>query len=125
MDQEQLRKIIDSPDQYDDFRQDTVMSVVRDFYSRKMLGTAIIVWAFGIIFFAAAAYCAMQFSNTDQTKYQIMYAALFICFVHGIGLMKIFAYGMVHRHSIKREIKRLELRIAELARSIGEGSERD
>lgn len=116
MNNEQIKKIIE--DAYDVPREDTVMSVVRDFYSRKMLGTAILVWAFGIIFFAGAAYSGIQFLNTDQTKCQIMYAALFICFVHGIGLMKIFAYGMVHRHSIKREIKRLEIRIAQLSESI-------
>jgi hypothetical protein len=36
--------------------------------------------------------------------------------------MKIFAWQMLARNSIKREIKRLELRIAELARSVGEKS---
>lgn len=32
--------------------------------------------------------------------------------------MKIFAWEMVHRHSIKREIKRLALRVAELSETL-------
>ncbi len=43
-----------------------------------------------------------------------MYAALFILGAHGVGLMKIFAWEMVHRHSIRRDLKRLELSVAEL-----------
>jgi uncharacterized membrane protein YbjE (DUF340 family) len=116
MDQEQIKRIIE--DTYDVSREDTILSMAKDFYSRKMLSTAILVWAFGIIFFAGAAYCAMQFLKTDNTKSQIMYAAIFIPCVLGIGFMKVFAWEMVHRHSIKREIKRLELRIAELAETV-------
>jgi uncharacterized membrane protein YbjE (DUF340 family) len=116
MDNEQINKIIE--DTYDESRQDTIRSMVSDFYSRKMLSTAILVWVWAIIFFAGAAYCAFQFFKTDETQSQIMYAAIFIPCVLGIGFMKVFAWEMVHRHSIKREIKRLELRIAELAEAM-------
>jgi len=114
MNNEEIKRIIDSPPEYDESREDSYISMVRDFYSRKMLSTAILVWGFGIVFFAAAVYCGIQFLHADQTKSQIMYAALFICFVHGIGLMKIFAWQMLNKAGIRREIKRLELRIAEL-----------
>jgi len=73
-----------------------------------MLSTTILVWVWAIIFFAGAAYCTFKFFQTDETKYHIMYAALFVCFIHGIGLMKIFAWEMIHRNSIKREIKKLK-----------------
>lgn len=116
MDDEEIKKIID--DTYNGSREDTILSMASDFYSRKMWSTAVLVWVWAVVFFAGAAYSAIQFRNTDETKLQIMYAALFVCFVHGIGLMKVFAWEMVHRHSIKREIKRLELRIAELSQAI-------
>jgi hypothetical protein len=57
----------------------------------------------------------MQFFKADRTQGQIMYAALFILGVHGVGLMKILAWGMLHQHSIRRDLKRLELRMAELS----------
>lgn len=116
MDQEQIKRIIE--DTYDVSREDSILSMARDFYSRKMLSTVILVWAVGIIFLAGAVYSAIQFFETDETKMQIMYAAIFVPCVLAIGFMKVFAWEMVHRHSIKREIKRLELRIAELAEMV-------
>jgi hypothetical protein len=116
MDDEQIKKIVE--DTYDESKEDTLWSMARDFYSRSMLSTAILVWVCGIIFFAGAVYSGIQFFGTDQTKCEIMYAAIFICCIHGIGWMKIFAWVMMQRHGIKREIKRLELRIAELSEAV-------
>jgi hypothetical protein len=120
MNDEQIKRMIE--DTYDNSREDTIRSMVSDFYSRKMLSTVILVWVWGIVFFAGAVYCGYRFLKTDDIRSQIMYAALFVCFYVSIGLMKVFAWQMIHRNSIKREIKRLELRIAELARSVGEKS---
>lgn len=41
-----------------------------------------------------------------------------IAFVNFLGLMKVFAWELVHRNSLAREIKRLEIRIAGLAKSL-------
>ena len=113
MSNEQIKRSIE--DSYDEAREDTLRSMARDFYSRPLLSTAIVVWGFATLFLALAVFSVIQFFKTDQTQWQIAYAALFICGAHGVGLMKIFAWEMVHRHSIKREIKRLELRVAELS----------
>jgi len=120
MDQEQIKKIIE--DTYDESREDTVWSMVGDFYNRKMLSFVILLWVWAIIFIVGSVYCGVQFFKAEQTKYLIMYAAVFVCFVHGISLIKIFAWQIIHRNGLKREIKRLELRIAELANSIAEKS---
>ncbi len=123
MNDEQIQRMIE--DTYDDSREDTIRSMVSDFYSRKMLSTVILVWVWGIVFMAGAIFSGVRFFRTDEIRYQIMYAAIFISCIQFVGTLKVFAWQMVHRNSIKREIKRLELRIAELAKSIGEGSERD
>jgi hypothetical protein len=115
MDREELKKIIDSPDQYEDIKDDSVFDMVKVFYSKRMRSVAILVWAWAVIFSGGSILCVIRFFAVADTRAQIMYAALFICFFHGIGLMKIFAWSMVQRHGIKREIKRLELRIAELS----------
>jgi len=47
-----------------------------------------------------------------------MYAAGFVCFVHGISLIKIFAWQIIHRNGLRREIKRLEIRIAVLNETV-------
>lgn len=116
MNDEQIRKIIE--DGYDASREEGILSMARDFYSRQMRSTAIMVWFWGIAFFALAAYGAYEFFQTEETQTQILGAALFIVGWLGIGMMKIFAWEMIHRHSIKRDIKRLELRVTELSEVI-------
>ncbi len=122
MNDQQIKRIIE--DDYDDSNEDTIRSMVSEFYSRRMLSIAIVVWVFAVIFCAGAVYSAVRFAYCEQTKSQIMYAALFIAFVEGIGLMKIFAWQMLARNSVKREIKRLELRIVELGKSLAENTRR-
>lgn len=114
MDREQIKAIIDSPDRYEDLKEDSLLTMIKVFYSKKMRSIAIVVWVWALIFFGGAIVCAVRFLATADAKSMIMYAALFVCFFNGIGLMKIFAWSMIQRHSIKREIKRLELCIAEM-----------
>ncbi|MHC4543737.1 MAG: DUF6768 family protein [Planctomycetota bacterium] len=107
MNNEQLKKNVDNT--CDESKEDSIWSMARDFYSRKMLPVVILVWVWAIIFIVAAAYCGTKFFKTDQTKSQIMYAALFVCCFNGICLMKIFAWQMIHRLGIKREIRKLKM----------------
>lgn len=120
MDREQIKKIIDSPEEYDDSKGESIASMLSDFYSRKMLSVAILVWAWAIVFMAGAIFSAIGFFGADETKDQIMYSALFVCLVLFIGFMKVFAWLMIARNGIKREVKRLELRIAELAQALAD-----
>jgi hypothetical protein len=113
MSSEQIRKIIE--DSYDDSKEDTLRAMAGEFYSRRMLSITILVYVWGIIFIALAVYSAMQFFKADQSQGQIMYAALFIYGANSVGLMKIFGWQMIHRRSIKSDLKRLELRVAELS----------
>lgn len=123
MNDEQIRKIIDGT--YDEPREETFGSMLRDFYNRRMLSVVIFVWVWGLIIAGVAIYSAVKFFEVDQTKSQIMYAAIFICACQFIALTKIFAWQMIHRNSIKRELKSLELRIAALTSALEERAEKD
>ena len=101
----------------DEPREDTLWSMVREFYSRKMLGVIILVWIYGLVFIAGAIFSAIKFFDTEHTKFHIMYAVIFVCCIQFIVLLKIFSWQMIHRNSIKREIRRLEHRIAELGQT--------
>ncbi len=118
MDREQLKRIIDDSEEYNPTKEDTIRTMLSDFYNRKMLSMVILVWALGLAFMGGAIICAVGFFENVETKDQIMYAALFICFIQFVGQIKVFAWQMIHRNSLKREIKRLELRIAELPQAL-------
>jgi len=115
MNEEQLNKIINDSDQYEQEKEYSLIGMLGDFYSKKMLSIVILIWSMGIIFMAGAVYSAIQFFHTDNTKTEILYGVLFLTFIQWVGLLKIFAWQIISRNSIKREIKRLELRIAKLS----------
>jgi hypothetical protein len=78
----------------------------------------ILVWGMGIIFVGAAIFSSIKFFGTGEIRYQIMYAVIFLTCVQWVGLLKVFAWQLIHRNSIKREIKKLELGIAKLNESL-------
>ena len=106
MNDEQTKKNVN--DNCNESKDDSIWSMARDFYGPKMRSTAILVWVWGIIFFIPAVYSTIKFFKTDQTKDLILYAAIFICCFNGICLMKVFAWMMIQRLAIKREIKKLK-----------------
>ncbi len=116
MNEEQLKKMID--DTYDDSKEDTIRSMIGDFYNKKMLSTIIFVWAYGLLIIGLAVFSGIRYFRVDQVKYQIMYAAIFICCIQVIILAKIVYWQTMHRNRITREIKRLELRIAQLNQTV-------
>ncbi len=116
MNEEEIKKIIE--DTYDDSKEDSYRSMIRDCFSKNMRWVMIAVWVWFFIFMVPIIISVILFFETDQTKFQIMYAAIFVCCTLSIGFLKVLALVMLQRHSIKREIKRLELRVVELSETI-------
>ena len=114
MDKEQVKKIIDSPPEYDESIGDNYFSMIRDFFSKELRWAMISLYVWFFIFLAPIIISIIQFFKTDDTQFQIMYAAIFICCCLSIGCLKIYMLVVLQKHRISREIKRLELRIAEL-----------
>ena len=113
MNDEVTRKRLDEAS--DESKEDGLGQMLKDFYNRRMAGVVIMVWASAVAFMALAVWCAVEFFRAAETRDQIMYAVGFLMFVQWVGLMKVFAWQMIHRNAIKRQIKRLEQRIAQLA----------
>jgi hypothetical protein len=118
MNEEEIKKIIDDQGKYDESKESSMCSYVRDMYSKKMLWVVLNVFIMYSICLVLMIFCAFKFFQTDQTRYQIMYAAIFICCNAWMGFVSVFAWVMVQRPSVSRGIKRLELRIAELNETV-------
>jgi len=118
MDKEQIKKIIEDSDRYDETKENGYRAMLREFYSRKMLSTVLLVWTHFLIFLALAIISGVLFFQTERTNEQIMYASFFVCCIIIAYMIKIFAWLKVYENNIKRELKRLELRIVELAETV-------
>ena len=120
MNDEDIKKIIE--DTYDDSKEESYIEWVKDFFRNRLPLVTISLFVLFVLFWAAAIHCGILFFKSEDTKYQIMYAVLFIFCTQGIMFTKIVGWQTMHRNRIAREIKRLELRIAELTSFITEKS---
>ena len=120
MDKEQIKKIIDSPPEYDESKEDTLRQWFIGGYSKKMRWITFVVCAFYLILTIPMVFCAIQFFRADQVKDQIMYAVIFLFCSHWMGFESVFAWVMMQSPRHSRERKRLELCIAELIETIKE-----
>ena len=93
-------------------------SIVRDFYTRKQLVSVALAWPLAFAAIGLAIYSGIHFFQTDETKWQIVCAALFIVGVHEFGMIRTFVWQMAHRQNLKRDLKRLELRVVELRETL-------
>ena len=116
MKDEEIKKIIEG--NYDESKEDTLLSMVGQLYSRKMFPSMLVHFVYSLPFFAGAIYCGIKFFKTDQVQFQLMHAAIFICCVQGIVFSKVKYWQMLHKNNVSRDIKRLEFRIAELKKTV-------
>ena len=114
MDKEQIKKIIDSPLEYDESKEDTMGSWLRDFYSKRMRWVMINFYVAWFILLVPIIISIIQFFRIEQTKYQIMYATIFVCCNLWGCCVGVFSCVMGQRPRISR----LEFRIAELIETI-------
>ena len=118
MDKEQLKRIIDSPDQYDETRQDNLATWFADAWGKRMRWVMTCVFVQYAILLIPAVLTAIWFFRTDQIKSQIACAAIFLFCNIWMGFISVFAWVMGQRPNLTREIRRLELRIVELNETI-------
>ena len=118
MDKDQLKHIVDNPHEYDETKEDSLLSMTCQLYSAKMMPSFLAHGLYSLPFFVGAVFCGIQFAKTDQMQLQIMYATIFACCIQFLVFSKNKYWQMLHRHNINREIKRLELRIAELNETV-------
>ena len=103
---------------YDTSKEDTLLSMVGELYSRKMLPSFLVHVAYSLPFIVGAIYSGVMFFGTQQVQFQLMYATIFICCTNVIFLRKVIYWQMLQKNSISREVKRLELCIGELTETV-------
>ncbi len=80
-----------------------------------------LVWLaafFRIVFLILAVFAAIQFFRVDGTRELIAYALLFLISVGATAAIKLSYWMLLIKNSVIREIKRLELQIAELTQDL-------
>jgi len=79
-----------------------------------------IVVVFSFVFLGLAIYCAVRFFETDVTKELLAWGIGFLVCCITISMLKIWFWMEMHRISITREVKRVELLTARLLQELNE-----
>ena len=66
---------------YDTSREDTLLSMVGQLYSRQMLPSFFVHGVYSLPFLIGAVYCGIKFFDTQQLQFQLLYAAIFILII--------------------------------------------
>lgn len=118
MESQHAQTILDATPVYDEAHDNTIQAMLSEFYNRKMTSIVVLVLGMGVTFMGAGILSLFLFFRTEDIKLQIFYAVMFLMFMQFLGMMKVFAWQMIHRNSLKREIKRLEIRLQDISEKL-------
>jgi hypothetical protein len=77
-------------------------------------------FAMTLIALALLVWCGIQFFHAESTRSMIAWATGFIWALIFIAMTKIWYWGELNRNALLREVKRLELQVANLSRRLAE-----
>ena len=100
---------------YDLEQEEGVFRQMVGIFRGKMRWMAIVATIESIVFPVLIVLAALEFFETDDTRWQICYATGILLLAMLLLLVKLWGWMQMNRYSLQREIKRLELRILQLA----------
>ena len=101
----------------DSAREDTLRQLIASAFEARTRVYTLIVGIVVVAATAAAVWVAIRFFQTDEVRGMILYATLFNTCMLAIATVRLFLWQLLLRQGVMREIKRLELRLVELAKS--------
>jgi hypothetical protein len=110
-DERLMAAVSEEHDSYDQDRENVLMTAMHDFYNRRMRWVIVITWGWGLAMIAVAVYCGIRFFQVDTVRDQILLAAIFLLSMQWLAIVKVFAWLMIVRNGLLREIKQLEHRL--------------
>ena len=95
-------------------QEESLRQMIAQTFRSKLRWIMILLWVEGFIVFGLAIWMSVRLYHAQEMKQVVVYAmAVTLCAVFTV-LIKTVGWQQMNRYSVMREIKRLELRIAEL-----------
>ena len=112
-----VKRILDETE-YDSPREDSLRRmIVSAFEARTRVYTGLVAITI-VLALAVAAWVAILFFQTQEVRSLILYATVFNTCIVTIAAVRLFLWQVLLRQGTIREIKRLELRILELTKTL-------
>ncbi len=97
------------------FEEPSVFELLTSMFRGKLRYLAVLGIVMGIVFMAIGIFSLLEFLAADDVPSMLRWGALMFFSVSAIMGMKIWHWMEMQRHALTREIKRLELQVANLA----------
>lgn len=87
-------------------------------FSGKMRYWTLLVSFMTLIFFVAAVWMGWQFAHTEDMRMLAIYGFGIILTVLAVAMLKLWVFMEMNKYAVIREVKRVELQIAHLAKKL-------
>ncbi|MGD2110715.1 MAG: hypothetical protein PVI86_15155 [Phycisphaerae bacterium] len=114
LDEDIKKALADGEAPYDLAREEGIFRQMAGIFQGKMRWMAICVTIECVVAMVLIVLAAVEFFQTDDTRWQVFYATAIVLLALLLVLIKLWGWMQMTRYSIQREIKRLELRILEM-----------
>lgn len=91
-----------------------IIEMMMGIYRGKLMWLNVLGSIFQLLFMALAVWSAFRFFDATEIRNQILYSTLFLWGVGVTAMFKMWFWMVMNRNSLIREVKRLELQIAQL-----------
>jgi hypothetical protein len=97
-----------------------LFDVVGDSFRTKMRYWIAILWVYSFAAFVGAVWSGFRFYEATEPKEMAVWGGLCIVLVLVVALAKIWYWMELNKNTVVRELKRVELQIAFLAKSVAQ-----
>ncbi len=95
-----------------------LFDVVGESFRTKMRYWVVFLWIYSLASFAGAVWTVMRFYTATDTREMALWGGLSMLLFLSVALTKIWYWMELNKNTVVRELKRVELQIAFLAKSI-------
>jgi protein-S-isoprenylcysteine O-methyltransferase Ste14 len=101
------------------FGEPSVFEMVTSMFKGKLRWLSVFAIAMGIVLMVVGVFALFQFVATEDVPSMLRWGALLFFSLASVTAMKIWHWMEMQRYALTREIKRLELQVANLASKLG------
>ena len=113
---DKLRRALENGKPIEFDREETLRQMMVQTFRSKLRWMVVFLWVEGVAVCVAAVWAGVGLYRAQETKQVIVYATALIISAIFFMLVKVVGWQWMSKYSLMREIKRLELQIAELAK---------
>jgi hypothetical protein len=105
---------------YDPRREETLRGMLLSTFRGRTWWMSLVAWIYILLFTGLAVFAAVRFFQVEGDRQMLLYATVFVAAIIIAAITKIWYWMLINRNAVQREVKRLEIRIAELAEKLSQ-----